>query len=65
MLKALTRSRSASYHRKSMLKVLIAAILLIAFWGPIKPVRSVTASLLYAAGDLINSDTLDHQPQDR
>lgn len=48
-----------------MLKVLIAAILLIAFWGPIKPVRSVTASLLYAAGDLINSDTLDHQPQDR
>ena len=65
MIKALTRSRSASFHRKSMLKVLIVSILLIVCWGPIKPLRSVTAWALYTAGDLVNSDTLEFEPQTR
>ena len=50
-----------------MLKTLAALVLLIVFWGPIKPVRSVTAEILYQAGDLINADSLmiDHEPQQR
>lgn len=52
-MRSLTRSRSADFHRASMLKVLIAAVLLCLLWEPIRPIRNVTAQALYTAGDLI------------
>ena len=52
-MKALTRSRSADFHRATMLKILIGAGLLYLLWEPIKPVRLVTADLLHTTGDLI------------
>jgi hypothetical protein len=52
-MRSLTRSRSPEFHRATMLKLLIAAILLWLLWEPIRPVRTVTADLLYTAGDLI------------
>ena len=53
MIKALTRSRSADFHRATMLKLIVAAGLLYMLWEPIRPVRLVTADALYTAGDLI------------
>jgi hypothetical protein len=53
MMRALTRSRSASYHRQTMLKVAAVAVLLCLLWEPIRPIRNVTAQALYTAGDLI------------
>ena len=53
MIRALTRSRSADFHRATMLKLLIAATLLWLLWEPIRPVRTVTASVLHTAADLI------------
>ena len=52
-MRALTRSRSADFHRATMLKLLIASVLLWLLWEPIRPVRTVTAQALYTAGDLI------------
>ena len=52
-MKALTRSRSADFHRQTMLKLIIAVGLLFLLWEPIRPVRLVTAEALYTAGDLI------------
>ena len=52
-MKALTRSRSADFHRATMLRLIIAAGLLYLLWEPIRPVRLVTAEALYTAGDLI------------
>ena len=52
-MRSLTRSRSPEFHRATMLKIVIAAILLCVLWEPIRPVRHVTASALYTAGDLI------------
>ena len=46
MIKALTRSRSADFHRATMLKLIVAAGLLYLLWEPIRPVRTVTADLL-------------------
>jgi len=53
MIKSLTRSRSASYHRQTMLKLILGVGLLYLLWEPIRPVRLVTAEALYTAGDLI------------
>ena len=53
MMHSLTRSRSASYHRATMLKLLIAGTLLWLLWEPIRPVRTVTAGVLHTAADLI------------
>ena len=53
MIRSLTRSRSASYHRQTMFKLIVAAGLLWLLWEPIRPVRVVTAEALYTAGDLI------------
>ena len=53
MLKALTRSRSASYHRATMLRLLIAGTLLWLLWEPIRPIRTVTADALHTAADLV------------
>ncbi len=52
-MRSLTRSRSASYHRQTMLKLTIAAVLLWLLWEPIRPVRSVTAELLHTTADLV------------
>ena len=52
-MRSLTRSRSASYHRATMLKLLIAATLLWLLWEPVRPVRTVTAGVLHTAADLI------------
>jgi hypothetical protein len=46
MIRALTRPRSPSYHRQTMLKMIVAAGLLYLLWEPIRPVRTVTADLL-------------------
>ncbi len=53
MIKALTRSRSPQFHRATMLRLVIAGTLLWLLWEPIRPVRTVTADVLYTAGDLI------------
>jgi len=53
MIKALTRSRSADFHRQTMLKLIVAAGLLFLLWEPIRPVRVVTADVLSTAADLI------------
>ena len=53
MINALTRSRSPEFHRATMLRLTIAALLLWGFWGPLYPVRLVTADLLHTTGDLI------------
>ena len=53
MLQSLTRSRSASYHHQTMLRLLIAAVLLYWLWEPIRPVRNVTATALHTAADMI------------
>ena len=53
MWNSLTKSRTPDYHRRSMLKLFIAAGLLYLLWEPIRPVRTVTADALYTAGDLI------------
>ena len=52
-MKALTRSRSPEFHRQTMLRLIVAAGLLYLLWEPIRPVRHVTADVLYTAGDLI------------
>ena len=52
-MRSLTRSRSADFHRQSMLKIIAAAVLFCVLWEPIRPVRNVTAQALYTAGDLI------------
>ena len=53
MINALTRSRSPEFHRATMLRLTVAAILLWLLWEPIRPVRVVTADLLHTTGDLI------------
>jgi threonine/homoserine efflux transporter RhtA len=53
MINALTRSRSADFHRATMLRLTVAALLLWLLWEPIRPVRHVTAQALHTAGDLI------------
>ena len=53
MIRSLTRSRSADFHRATMLKLLIGGTLLWLLWEPIHPVRHVTAGALHTAGDLI------------
>ena len=59
MWQSLTRSRSADFHRATMLRLLIAAGLLYLLWEPLYPVRVVTADILHTAGDLIAKDPLD------
>ena len=53
MMRTLTRSRTPEFHRATMFRLLIAALLLWLLWEPIRPVRTVTAEALYTAGDLI------------
>jgi hypothetical protein len=54
MLRTLTRSRTASYHRQTMLKVLISALLLYWFWEPIRPIRTVTGEALSTAAKMVS-----------
>lgn len=53
MLQSLTRPRSASYHRQTMIRLLIAGTLLWLLWEPIRPIRTVTADALHTAADLV------------
>jgi hypothetical protein len=53
MLNALTRARHPSYHRATMLRLLIAALLLYWFWEPIRPIRTVTGEALSTAAHII------------
>jgi len=48
-MKALTKSRSASYHRQTMLKIVVAALVLYVAWEPIRPLRVITADIILAA----------------
>lgn len=53
MIRALTCSRSPEFHRATMFKVLVAALLLWGFWAPLQPVRGVTADVLSTTADLL------------
>jgi hypothetical protein len=53
MIRSLTRSRSADFHRATMLRLTVGALLLWLLWEPIRPVRVVTADALSTAADLI------------
>ena len=48
-MRSLTKSRSASYHRQTMLKLVLAALILYVAWEPIRPLRVVTADIILAA----------------
>lgn len=54
MMRSLTRSRSPEFHRATMLRLTVAAVLLWLLWEPIRPVRTATAGALYTAADLIS-----------
>jgi len=49
-VKALSKATS----NPTMLRLMIATLLLWLLWEPIRPVRTVTAEALYTAGDLIS-----------
>lgn len=53
MLQSLTRSRSPSFHRATMLRLVIAALLIYWFWEPIRPIRDVTGEALSTAVEII------------
>ena len=53
MISALTKSRSPSYHRRSMLKVALIALVLYVAWEPIRPVRVVTGEAVSFIGQQI------------
>ena len=53
MIRALTCSRSADFHRATMVRLIAVAGLVWLLWEPVRPVRHVTAQALYTAGDLI------------
>lgn len=53
MLHTLTRSRSASYHRAIMLRLVIAGTLLWLLWEPIRPIRTVTGEALSTAAEMV------------
>ena len=53
VINALTKPRSPSYHRQTMLRLIIAALLLYWLWEPIRPVRTVTADALSFAAEQI------------
>jgi hypothetical protein len=53
MIKALTRSRSADFHRQTMLKTLLIGLILILCWEPIRPARTVTADVLVHVSEMI------------
>ena len=52
-MRSLTRSRTPEFHRQTMLRLTVAAVLLWLLWEPIRPVRTVTAEALHTAADLI------------
>jgi hypothetical protein len=53
VIRALTKSRSASYHRGNLLKLIIIATCLYIVWEPIRPIRHVTADVLsYTASQI-------------
>ena len=54
MLKALTRSRPADFHRATMLKLLAVAGVTFILWQPLAPVRYVTADALSFAAEQIS-----------
>jgi hypothetical protein len=51
LMRTLTRSRSADFHRATMLKLLAAAAVTFLLWSPLAPVRYVTADLLALTAD--------------
>jgi hypothetical protein len=51
MMRSLTRSRSADFHRATMAKLLAVAGVTFLLWQPLAPVRYVTADALALAAD--------------
>lgn len=51
MIRTLTRSRSADFHRATMVKLLAVAGVTFLLWNPLAPVRYVTADVLALAAD--------------
>ena len=52
-MRSLTRSRTPDFHRATMLRLTVAALLLWLLWEPIRPVRTLTADALHTTADLI------------
>ena len=46
MIKSLTRSRSADFHRATLLRLIIVATVLWVVWEPLRPIRTVTSDAL-------------------
>ena len=53
MMRTMTRSRSADFHRATMIRLTVGALLLWLLWEPIRPIRTVTADVLHTTADLI------------
>jgi hypothetical protein len=53
MIRTLTRSRSPHFYRALMFKLLVAGALFYTLWGPLYPIRSVTADALSTSADLL------------
>jgi len=51
LMHSLTRSRSADFHRATMVKLLAVAGVTFLLWNPLAPVRYVTADALALAAD--------------
>jgi hypothetical protein len=51
MFHTLTRSRSADFHRDTMLKILAIAGVTFILWQPLAPLRFVTADVLALTAD--------------
>ena len=55
MIKALTKSRSASYHRQTMFKIVVLAAVAALFWTS-TPAREATADVLQSAAETIRPE---------
>lgn len=53
MWQSLTKARSPEYHKRTMFKIVVAAVLLCLLWEPIRPVRQLTAQVMYSTADAI------------
>ena len=53
-MSSLTRSRSPEFHRATMIRLIIAAVLLYWLWEPIRPVRTMASDALHITADMIS-----------
>jgi hypothetical protein len=51
MWQTLTKSRSADYHRESLMKLLAFVAIVFILWQPLAPVRYVASDVLFFTAD--------------